>query len=413
MPHSPVTREASLSAFSDRAPLSAAWAWLDARPAPSAREMVPLAACAGRVLAEPVIINGEKSRRPRAVLNGYAVRSSDCDGAGAYNPLMLRLLEQGAPALAFATASPIVSGWSLPSGADAVLPLEAAQLADAGTLEVLAPVQPGTGIDRADWRDGTAVLDQGRRIGPLEVACLATLGIEHVAVSRRPRVAIVVPGAKSGPDALTPMLSALLDRDGALAGAIPVLGAGERALAAALSASRSGFDVVLIAGRGGAGPDDFAPLALQLAGGNLALHGLALCPGDASGLGTLPGDGTGLVPVVLLPGDPPACLAAYDMLAARLVRRLPGSATVLPYAVAEFELERKIVSVISVVEVVPVRLTAGRAVPIGAGGGLPRAACADGFVIVPETSEGYPEAARVGVHLYNTTRMEGSPDMRS
>jgi molybdopterin molybdotransferase len=410
MPGSDVARDASPSAFTDRAPLSAAWAWLDAWPNPSSPDLVPLAEAAGRVLAEPLVIHPKPPDQPRAAENGYAVRAAECDGASDYNPLPLLLSPAGARSLPPGSACPIASGLPLPAGADAVLPLEAAQQSSARTLEVLAPVAPGTGI--AQTRSaGTTTLERGRRLGPLEVACLAAMSIVQVPVCVRPRVALLVPGAKSGPDALTPMLRALLSRDEAAVIPVPVAGADEHSLTAALTSIEDAAPV-LIAGRAGLGPDDAAAHALRAAGGDLAMHGLALRPGGVSGLGTLDKEGHA-VPVLLLPGEPVACLAAYDMLAARLVRRMAGMGTALPYPVAEFELSRKIVSGISIVDIVPVRLTDGRARPIGADAGFPAAVGADGFVVVPETSEGYKEGARVCVHCYGTREAGGAPGVGS
>lgn len=403
--------------FGDRAEVSAAWAWLDLQSAASRAELVPVAEATGRVLADLVLANGDLPDSPRSAENGYAVRAADCDGASAYNPLVLALLESGRDELAVGSASPVATGWVLPAGADAVLPFEAAQ-GDGRLLEVLAPVAPGTGIDR--WRQGpragATLLARWHRLRPQDVCCLAAIGSDTVSVLRRPRVAIVVPGAKSGPDALTPLLRALLARDEAVVEQIPVDSADELALATALqSPGITDCNLVLLAGRSGLGLDDSAPLAVNAAGGVLALHGIALRPGSTTGLGKLPrshGQGTADgVPIVLLPGEPFACLTAYDMLAARLVRRLAGASTALPYPVAEFELARKIVSGIGTVEIVPIRLVDNEVLPIGADAGLAGAVQADGFVVVAETSEGFPAGARVRVHLYDTRRMRTALDM--
>jgi molybdopterin molybdotransferase len=109
----------------------------------------------------------------------------------------------------------------------------------------------------------------------------------------------------------------------------------------------------------------------------------------------------GRTPVVLLPGEPFACLVAYDMLAGRLVRRLAGRNGSLPYAVAEVALDRKIVSGIGLLEIVPVRLSGEWAQPVGTESGLTGPVKADGFVVVPEASEGYAAGTRVRVHLYD------------
>jgi molybdopterin molybdotransferase len=391
--------------------VSAAWAWLDGQSAALGTDVVLLAEAIGRVLTEAIVTGSNLPDKPRSSENGYAVRAAECDGANAYNPLTLALLEPGVDELAFSSACPIATGWTMPSGADAVLPFEAAQSGAGRSLEVLAPVAPGRGIER--WRHGlrakTTLLVPGNRLRPQDVSCLAAIGIGRVSVLRRPRVAIVVPGAKSGPDALTPLLQALLARDEARVEPIPVASADALALAAALTNPIiEDCDLVLLAGRSGAGLDDTAALAVTAAGGALALHGLALRPGSASGLGTLStGHARGhghpdSVPIVQLPGDPFACLVAYDMLAARLVRRLARAVTTLPYAVAECELARKVVSEIGTVEIVPVKLAGRQVQPIGVDAGLAGAVQADGFVVVAETSEGHAAGARVRVHLYDT-----------
>jgi molybdopterin biosynthesis enzyme len=67
-------------------------------------------------------------------------------------------------------------------------------------------------------------------------------------------------------------------------------------------------------------------------------------------------------------------------------------------------LHRKIVSEVGMTDVCPVRCLDGgdTAEPVGslAEWGLVAAVEADGFVIVPEASEGYAQGARVTVHLY-------------
>jgi len=157
-----------------------------------------------------------------------------------------------------------------------------------------------------------------------------------------------------------------------------------------------GADLVIATGRTGAGEDDVAPLVLAEAG-RLALHGLALRPGGSAGMGLVRG-----LPVLLLPGDPLACLCAYELLAGRLVRRLGGQDPALPHAALRVELTRKLSSAVGCAEVFQVRLLAGRAEPLGLAesGGLPAASGADGFVVVPGALEGYPEGAQVTVHAY-------------
>lgn len=366
-----VAADIRLIGFSSRAPLADALAWIDAHTAALPVERVALADAAGRVLAVPIASLVDWPSVDCAAVDGYAVRAVETEGASEYNPL---------PVSAHAL---IAAGLSMPDGTDAVLPFASAQ-PRGPALDVLAPIARGAGMDRqgSAIRAGDTAAATGI-LHPRHIALLRALGADPVAVVRRPLVALVVAGPKSGPDLLSPMLRALVARDGGLAEAM--------ALPAAAA------DLILMAGRTGAGPDDDAPLALADAGGVLDLHGIAVRPGDSAGLGRI-----GSVPVVLLPGAPHACLAVYDLLAAQAIRRLAGARPGEPYGSTEKILERKAVSAVGFTDVIQVRISDTHATPLGPAdaGTLAGVVQADGFFIVPESSEGLPAGAAVRVQVY-------------
>ena len=75
----------------------------------------------------------------------------------------------------------------------------------------------------------------------------------------------------------------------------------------------------------------------------------------------------------------------------------------LPYGSRVMRTGRKIVSAIGMTEICPVRCAAPDIVeplPSFAEIGLMAAVAADGFVIVPEKSEGYAQGSPVSVYLY-------------
>jgi len=388
--------------FAEPAPLATACAWLDALPPRTMTETLGLYTAHGRVLADEMILDPPSASARRAAINGYAVRAGDCIGASPYNPLSLALLTPGTTRLPENAGCAIASGWALPVGADTVLPLDAAQADGTGRLEILDAAPRGAGIE--DLAPAFS-LPAGRRLRPQDLGCLASAGVDRIAVLRRPRVGVLVPGPKSGPDVLRPMLHALLARDGAMVAAIPLAPDDKAAIGAALCApALAECDLAVLAGRAGAGFDDNATAQVGAAGGSIAYHGLALRPGGSTCVASLPQRG-GTLPLLLLPGDPAGCLAAYDLLAARLVRRFAGITPALPYPVARFPLARKIVSGLGSTDLVPVRLADGRAESLTEAG-LTGAALADGFVLVAEGSEGYPAGASVPIHLYGPT-MQG------
>lgn len=378
----------------DRVLPEEAWAWIDAHAAPVHSESAPLARAAGRVLASAVTTDTDLPRIAQAGTDGFALRAADTEGASDYSPLPLRLAARGASVLKPGEAVEVGSGEPLPAGADAVLPLEAGEI-QGGQLEVSTPIAAGEDVARIgeEARAGERLLPAGRRLRPQDLAWLALAGITEVEVVGRPRVRVLLAGQFEH-DADGPLLTALVARDGG------VLVGCERApdLAALQAALRQpGADLVLIAGGTGLGPDDEAAAALAREG-ELAIHGLAMHPGDTAGLGRV-----GEMPVALLPGMPLACLCAYDVLASRLLRRLAGLSGEA-YRRCELPLARKVASRLGSLEVCRVRIVDGRAEPLAIVEGrvLASAVRADGFFTVPVQSEGHAEGEVVTVRLYGT-----------
>ncbi|WP_211114776.1 molybdopterin-binding protein [Azospirillum agricola] len=366
--------------------MAAAQGWIDRHCLPSTPRRVTLADAAGLALAAPILSPCDLPDRDRALRDGYAVASVDTLGAGSYNPVPLP------------SVRPVSAGEALPPGADAVLPFEFVQALGV-LVEALDAVAPGAGVERrgAALKAGTPVLETGRRLRPSDLGLLAALGLAGIAVTPRPRVRILLAGGpRAGAEGLGALLTALVRRDGGVPELVGPLPADRDALCGALL--RPGADLVLGAGRTGLGHDDLMPPALARAG-ELSIHGIAVRPGDSAGLGLAGG-----IPVVLLPGEPMACLAAYELLGGRAVRRMTGCPAALPLRALPAVTSRKLVSEIGCVDLHRVRLMAdGRVEPVASPSlpGLAAAARADGFVLIPAESEGVPEGAPVTIYLFD------------
>jgi molybdopterin molybdotransferase len=201
-------------------------------------------------------------------------------------------------------------------------------------------------------------------------------------------------------DANGPMLGAAVERDGGtLLG--PQAVADADALGAALSSGEP--DLFIVAGSAGQGANDYAVSTLARIG-SVAIYGVAMNPGECVALGCI-----GDRPVILLPGQPLACLCAYDLIAGRLVRRMAGGDGTLPHASVRLPLARKVASTIGCLELCRVRVRDGAADPLAIAENrlLATAVHADGFVLIPENSEGVPAGTQVAVHLYEPI---ASPD---
>lgn len=352
-------------------------------------ERVWLHEAIGRVLAEDVRAAAPIPPDDCAALDGFAVRADASLGASSYNPVELALLA--------ATA-----GAALPPGADAVIPLDAAEATGLGHIQVVEPVAPGDNVERrgAVAAASALLVATGARLAFRHIGMLAAAEVEAVQVVRRPRVQILLAGpmaAPRAPDSNGPMLRAAVARDGGVIAEVTRVPRARSSLITALTAPDGDF--VLVIGGTGPGPDDHAAAALDELG-ELVFHGVTMRPGETAGLGRT---GSG-VPVMLLPGMPAAALWSYELFAGRAIRRLGGRDPGLPYRSREMTVARKIVSAIGTTEICPVLLGPGDTIeplPAFAEIGLRAAIAGAGFVVVPAAREGYPPAAVVTAYLYD------------
>jgi molybdopterin molybdotransferase len=384
-----------------RTRLDTACAWIDARVAPLGADSVPLVDAVGSVLAEPVAAAADMPPIDRAVIDGIALRAEDTVGASTYNPLSFHPVPPGETLPPFGTAR-VGAGEGLPRGADAVVPLDHVSPDAAGAYEIIEPVAAGSEVERAASHAarGALLLPAGRRIRPYDIGLLASAGIAAAPVIRQPEVRVVIGAgdrsergtasfATGATDTDGVLLRVLIERDGGRVAELRRADHDRRAWRDALAAP--GADAVLVAGGG-----ELAVTAL-LEGGELPIRRIAVYPGESTGIGRTAAD----VPLFLLPDAPASCLWAYELFAGRAIRRLGGRNPRLPHRRRQMVTTRKIVSSIGVTEICPVRCREKGVEPIAsfAEAGVMAAARADGFVIVPEGSEGFAEGAAVTVYL--------------
>jgi len=328
----------------------------------------------------------------------------------------------------------IMTGAPLPAGCDAVIPAEQVEI-EGPRLLILDQVPPGKNVAQIgeDVAAGGTALSADRVLRPQDLGLLSSIGQAEVEVVRQPRVRIVITGNEILPagspargaqigDANGPILAALVARDGGtfeireqrsefrngIGPPTSDLGPLSSYIvpddpAAILAAMQSDADIILVSGGSSVGQEDYAP-ALLAQHGELAIHGIAMRPSSPTGMGRL-----GERLVFLLPGNPVSCLCAYDFFAGRAIRRLGGRLPDWPYRKVSLPLSRKLVSQVGRVDYARVRIlvSVGRqpheVEPLAISGAsiLSSTTTADGFVIIPADSEGFPSGAEIDVFLYD------------
>src|SRR3990172_6459076 len=152
----------------------------------------------GHALAEKITAAAAVPPFDNSAMDGFAVIAADI----ASTPAILRIAGETAAGsgpgdqLSPGEARAVATGAPVPAGADTVVPVESTGEAGSGRVIINTPVSRGANIRRAgsDISIGSTVFDRGHLIRPFEQGILASLGIGHVTVRRRPSVCLLSTG---------------------------------------------------------------------------------------------------------------------------------------------------------------------------------------------------------------------------
>ncbi|MBV8458974.1 MAG: molybdopterin molybdotransferase MoeA [Acetobacteraceae bacterium] len=307
----------------------------------TAAETVGLLEADGRILSDDIIAPIDLPLWDNAAVDGYAVSHADLvapetttlpiegrDVAGANASVPLRA----------GTARRIFTGARLPAGADTVFMQEDAEVLGS-SVRLPGGLKRGanTRTRGEDVRAGSIALSCGRRIQPQDIALAAALGLSHLPVRRRLRVAvfstgneIATPGRSLGPgqifDANRYLLASLLVRAGALVSDLGILRDDQRSMASALAAAAADHDLLLTSGGVSTGEEDHVKAAVE-AIGSLVFWRLAIKPGRPVAMGVIKG-----VPLAGLPGNPVAAFITFVHVVRPMMAQLAGETWAKPVA---------------------------------------------------------------------------------
>jgi molybdopterin molybdotransferase len=310
-------------------PVDEALARIFAHCAPLPAETVPLAQAAGRALAAPVTAARDQPPFAAAAMDGYAVSGEVGPGA------TFRVVGQSAAGRAWdgllqqGEAVRIFTGAPVPPGATRVVIQEdVTRAADTITLspnpDAATHIRPAGGDFRAGDR-----LSAPRRLRPVDLALIASMGAGAVRVARRPVVALiatgdelVAPGEVPGPDQIAVSsvlaLKALVEAEGAEARILPIARDDAAHLRAVLELAR-GADAVVTTGGVSVGEHDLVqPVAREL-GADLALWKVAVRPGKPLMAGRLFGS-----LFLGLPGNPVSSVVCAHLFLLPALRAMQG-----------------------------------------------------------------------------------------
>ncbi|SFM55185.1 gephyrin-like molybdotransferase Glp [Variovorax sp. OV329] len=301
----------------------------------------------GRVLAQDVVSALTVPPRDNSSMDGYAVRAADCAQPGAVLSVAQRIPAGtvGTP-LAAGTAARIFTGAQIPEGADAVVMQEDTAPLDAqgeqhafGRVRIEVPPAAGQWIRRAgeDVASGDVVLHRGERLSAQALGLAASIGMDTLEVTRRPRVALlstgdelVMPG-EVAPQDMKPgaiynsnrfFMRALLRRLGCEVNDLGIVPDKREATIEALRQAAASNDVIVTTGGVSVGEEDHIKAAVQWLG-TLELWSLSMKPGKPFAYGRI-----GDAHICGLPGNPVSSFLTFLLLVRPFLLTLQGASRV-------------------------------------------------------------------------------------
>ncbi|QVQ51338.1 molybdopterin molybdotransferase MoeA [Spiractinospora alimapuensis] len=299
---------------------------------------VDLADAHGTVLAEPVTAPVSLPPFDNSAMDGYAVRAADVTEATEASPVSLLVVgdiaagDTAAHTVNAGTTLRIMTGAPMPSGADAVVPVE---WTDGGVtrVEIRRPAAAGGAVRPAggDVLAGAEVLTPGTRLTAGALGVLAAVGRRKVRVRPRPRVAVlstgeelVAPGTSLAPGQIwesnSYCLAAAAEEVGAVGRRYDAVRDDTSTVLRRIQEVLSQADIVVTSGGVSMGAYDVVKEVLSELG-TVTFEQVAMQPGKPQGYGTV---GDPAVPILTLPGNPVSSYVSFALFVRPALRVLQG-----------------------------------------------------------------------------------------
>jgi molybdopterin molybdotransferase len=310
----------------------------------TAEETIPLIECARRVLSVDISAAHDLPLFDNSSMDGFAIRAIDSRSAAA-SRLTLSVVADipagSAPTVILASgqAARIMTGAQLPKGADAVIPVENTDFNDRSanttapqTVSFTRIVKAGENVRRRgiDLRAGEVVLQKGRRLKPQDLGLLAMLGVGHIQVHKKPRVALLSSGdelldvdapltAGKIHDSNSYALAALIQNTGADVLRLGVAKDSRKSVEGLLQkAVDSHVDLIVSSAGVSVGAFDFVKEVIE-SNGKLDFWRVNMRPGKPLAFGEYRGS-----PFIGLPGNPVSALVGFEVFVRPALERLSG-----------------------------------------------------------------------------------------
>lgn len=312
---------------------------------PVATELLPLIACSNRVLAADIVAATDLPLFDNSSMDGFAILSADTKPAAPDSRVTLRVVADipagSYPKLTLkqGEAARITTGAQIPTGADAVIPVEDTDFnyRQPGTpvpetISFPRQVKAGENIrpHGTDIHAGDVVLLKGHQLRPQDLGLLAMLGAANVEVYKKPRVALLSTGdellevdAPLEPgkirDSNSYTLAALIDSTGADLVRLGVAKDTRKDVESLLEkAVKENADLIISSAGVSVGAFDFVKEVIE-ANGKMDFWRVNMRPGKPLAFGEYRG-----INFIGLPGNPVSAFVGFEVFVRGAIGKLNG-----------------------------------------------------------------------------------------
>jgi len=366
----------------------------------------------GMYSAETVTSSFKLPPKPKAVMDGYAIRTDDVEAASPNSPIPLRLLDisirpgyDAEIALKPGLAVRIETGAFLPVGADAVVPVEdTVEEGDCILVSKRIARYENVSLPGEEYDEGITIIGRGCRITPQAIAGLILEGRSRIRVfDLKARILNVgdeiVKGTYFRPFTHV-FIAAWLKWHGFTVDRISIVGDDPKEIIDWILECDNHYLSILLGGTS-MGRHDYTVKAIENLAPEYLVHGFAIQPGKTACLAIRGGK-----PILALSGLPVAAMSTLEYVLKPLLRGL--GLDIPDYPKVRAILTRRVTVKLGVKGFVRVRvyMDGGRlyAEPlmIGGSGALASLLKGNGFIEIPEDIEGFDEGCEVEVNMYRS-----------
>ena len=295
------------------------------------REIIPIEEAVNRVVAQDYYASFDLPRFDNSAMDGYAVKVSD-SGLKVKVKEIIYAGDKANEGFDEGEVVKIMTGAPTPKGCEAIVPIEDVEIMEDGTIMLPSNIKMNMMIRwrGEDIRRGEIFLTADSKITGYSLALLASQGISHIEVYRKPKVVIFSTGeelkahyekieAHQLYNSNAPMFYARAKELGCEVSYISTSG---DTLASLKASVKDAYDADLILTSGGVsvGDKDFTIQAFKELGMEILFSKVDIKPGKPTTFGRLES-----CFVINLPGNPLAGMVNFEMFVKPTILKLSGT----------------------------------------------------------------------------------------